>query len=89
MFVTAPPASVLTGMTVPQLQQALASAQAAYLALSTGSKAESLSYAQGDGSKSITFTRANVAQLTVLISQLQQALGLVPRARRPIRFLHT
>lgn len=76
--------SIFTGMTPAQLQAALASAQAAYLALMTGSKGESFSYTQGDGTKSITYTRTNVQQLTVLIRQLQQALGIIPRARRAI-----
>lgn len=85
----APPLGILTGMSPEQLQLALANAQAAYLALSTGSKGESFSYTQGDGGKSVTYTRANIGQLTALITQLQQALGLIARARRPIRFLHT
>lgn len=38
-------------MTTAQLQTALANAQAAYLALASGSKGESFSYTQGDGSK--------------------------------------
>ena len=84
----APSSGIFAGMTTEQLQLALANAQAAYLALSTGSKGESFSYTQGDGAKSITYTRANIAQLTATITQLQEALGLIAHARRPIRFAH-
>src|SRR5260363_171325 len=53
----------------------------------TGSKYESVSFAQGDGSKSVSYTRANLAQLVMLIKTLQAQLGLIPRARAPLRFL--
>lgn len=78
--------SILAGMTTAQLQQALSDAQAAYIALSTGAKGESYSYSQGEGSRSVTYTRANLGQLNALIRQLQQQLGLICRARRPIGF---
>lgn len=80
--------SVFSGMSRDALQAALSQAQAAYIALSTGTKGESFSYTQGDGAKSVTYTRANLGQLTALIGQLQQALGLTCRPRRSIRFLH-
>ncbi|MGR2678716.1 gpW family head-tail joining protein [Chromobacterium haemolyticum] len=73
-------------MTPQQLQQALANAQNAYLALCSGSQGESFSYTQGDGSKTVTFTRTNLAQLSALIRQLQQASGIVRVGRRPARF---
>src|SRR5260363_329055 len=75
------------GMPRAQLERALADAQQAYLLLSTGSKYESVSFAQGDGSKSVSYTRANLAQLVMLIKTLQAQLGLIPRARAPLRFL--
>src|SRR5260364_186788 len=78
---------VLAGMQRAQLERALADAQQAYLLLSTGSKYESVSFAQGDGSKSVIYTRANLAQLVMLIKTLQAQLGLIPRARAPLRFL--
>ncbi|HEY2010541.1 MAG TPA: gpW family head-tail joining protein [Rhizomicrobium sp.] len=77
---------IFAGMSTGQLQAALTAAQTAYIALSIGSKAETVSYTQGDGSKSVTYTRANIANLTALILQLQQALGIIKRARRPVRF---
>jgi hypothetical protein len=73
------------GMDTAQLQAALTKAQQAYIDLSTGSKGESFSYAQGDGQKSVTYTRASVGQLIQLINQLKAALGLECRPRRPMR----
>jgi hypothetical protein len=81
-----PATSILAGMTTLQLQTALANAQAAYLQLQTGSKAVTLSYTQGDGSKSVTYQQASSGGLVMLIKQLQAQLGIVHRPRRPIRF---
>lgn len=80
--------SIFAGMTTAQLQLALQSAQQAYIDLSTGAKGESYSYSQGDGSRSVTYTRANISQLVALISELQAQLGLVRRARRPMTFFY-
>lgn len=77
--------SLLTGMSTADLQTALANAQQAYIALASGSKGESFSYTQGDGSKSVTYTRANLPALASLIRTLQSMLGLIPRARNPMR----
>lgn len=79
--------SLFAGMNREQLQQALSQAQQAYLQLATGTKGVSFSYTQGDGSKSITYSQANMSQLTALILQLQEALGIICRARRPMRFI--
>jgi hypothetical protein len=72
-------------MSVPALQAALAGAQQAYINLLSGNKGESFSYTQGDGAKSVTYTRANIAELSGLIQLLQSQLGVVHRARAPIR----
>ncbi|WP_206118984.1 gpW family head-tail joining protein [Chromobacterium fluminis] len=80
-----PNTSLLAGMSTAALQQALQDAQQAYIDLSTGAKGESFSYTQGDGAKSVTYTRANIGQLQMLIRQLQQQLGIISRARRAIR----
>ena len=82
-----PANSLLAGMTTTQLQAALASAQAAYIALSTGSKGESFSYTQGDGSKSVTYTRASLPQLANMTKLLQSQLGIVTRVRNPMRII--
>lgn len=73
----------LTGVPVATLQQWLSNAQQAYNDLSTGAKGESFSYTQGDGAKSVTYTRANLGQLQQYILELQYALGI--RRRRAIR----
>jgi hypothetical protein len=78
---------VLTGMSRAQLQAALANAQQAYIDLLTGAKGESYSYSQGEGSRSVTYTRANLGQLTAFIGELQAALGIRRASRRPIRFV--
>lgn len=78
---------IFYGMTTDERVAALASAQKAYLELSTGSKAVTLSYTQGDGGKSVTFTQASLVNLTILIKQLQVSLGLLRRSRRPMRFV--
>lgn len=80
-----PNTSVFAGMSTPVLQQALTSAQTALIALQTGQKIVSASYGQGDGTKSVTYTQANIGDLTMLIRQLQLQLGVIHRARRRMR----
>lgn len=82
-----PSSSIFAGMTVDALRAALASAQAAYVTLSTGGKVASASYSQGDGVKSVQYTPATIGGLVMLIKQLQAQLGIVPRSRRPNRFV--
>ena len=77
---------LFNGFSQAALQVALTNAQQAYLDLTTGVKGESFSYTQGDGSKSVTYTRANLSELVALIRQLQQQLGIVRNARKPMRF---
>ena len=81
-----PQTSLLAGRSTQQLQTDLVNAQQAYINLSSGAQGVSYSYAQGDGSKSVTYTAANLPALQALIRQLQQQLGLVRHARRPARF---
>ena len=81
-----PSTSIFAGMSTVALQTALANSQQAYLDLSTGNKGESFSYSQGDGSKSVTYSRANIGALVSLIKQLQVQLGLITRSRRAISF---
>jgi hypothetical protein len=79
--------SSLYGMTDAQLQAALTAAQQALIQLRTGSKVVSLSYAQGEGSRSATFAQTDLANLRMFITDLQQALnpGVQLRRRRPMR----
>lgn len=81
-----PPVTLFTGMSRAQLQAALTTLQQAYIDLMAGNKGESFTYTQGDGSKSVVYTRAQIAYLSATIAELQQLLGLTCRARRPIRF---
>lgn len=77
--------TILAGMTPVQLQAALASAQAAYISLSTGQQAVDVSYAQGDGMKRVIYQKTEIAALAQLIKLLQAQLGIVSRPRRPLR----
>lgn len=81
-----PSRSLLAGRPTAQLQADLAQAQQAYVDLMSGAKGEAYSYTQGDGSRSVTYTRGNVAELASLIQLLQAQLGIVSRPRRPIGF---
>ena len=78
--------TILDGMSQAQLQTALSNAQQAYLDLSTGAKVQVATYAQGDGTKSVTFTQANIQNLVALIKSLQQQLGIIRHSRRAISF---
>jgi hypothetical protein len=85
MTFCAPRQGIFAGMTQAQLQAALVAAQSALIQLQTGGLGVSFAYTQGDGSKSVTKKVGSVAEITALILQLQQALGM-GRARRPIRY---
>lgn len=80
-----PRTSIFAGMPRAQLEAALMNAQQAYLELSTGAKAVTLSYAQGNGSKSVTYQQTSMSNLVGLIKQLQAQLGVVHRPRSPMR----
>lgn len=80
---------LFAGMTLAQLIAARAAAQIAYQELMTGSKGVTFSYAQGDGSKSVTYTSASVANLTQYIAQLNTLIGDGCCGRRkPMRFMY-
>ena len=83
-----PNSSLLAGRSTAQLQTDLQNAQQAYIDLTAGAKAVSLSYTQGDGAKNVTYTPANMAALAALIRLLQSQLGIVTRGRRPIQFYY-
>lgn len=80
------PASLLSGMSRTDLQAQLTAVQTAYIELSSGKQVATASYTQGDGARSVTYRAADLGALTSLIRQLQQELGIIVRARRPIRF---
>lgn len=79
--------SLLAGtMTREQLQDALTKAQQAYIDLASGARGVSFSYTQGDGTRSVSFQQASIADLMALIQLLQAQLGINLRPRRPMRF---
>ncbi|MBW4089908.1 MAG: phage head-tail adapter protein [Proteobacteria bacterium] len=71
---------------VPQatLQQWLTQAQGAYQALMTGAMAQTVTYANGSGNRSVTYSKAQGSALYAHIRQLQTALGNT-RPRRAAR----
>ena len=77
--------SIFAGMTTEQLQAYLASAQQAFIEISSGKSVSTVSYSQGDGAKTVSYRAADLAALTRLIRMLQQELGIITRARRAIR----
>ncbi|MBN9143745.1 MULTISPECIES: gpW family head-tail joining protein [unclassified Novosphingobium] len=79
-----PQTSVLAGMDTSVLQARLAQMQQDYLDLMSGAKVVSASYTQGEGGKSVTYDRTNIAQLTIAIRQLQAQLGIICSPRRAI-----
>lgn len=82
-----PNSSLLAGaMTRSQLLTALTAAQQAYIELSSGAKGVSFSYAQGDGTRSVSYQQTDIGQLMNLIQLLQAQLGIVKRPRRTLRF---
>lgn len=80
-----PNTSIFAGMPRCDLERALREAQRAYMELSTGERVQTAAYTQGDGTKSVTYTPAQLPNLTALIRELQAQLGIVRRARRAMR----
>lgn len=74
------------GVPTATLQAWLTAAQQALQDLTAGGKAYSVSYSQGDGSKAVTYTQADIAALRMRIRGLTAALGLTNprRAIRPV-----
>lgn len=81
-----PSQGLWAGLPRETLKQYLATAQQAYHEVLTGSRPVSVSYSQETGSKSVTYTQANLPQLLGYIQSLQQALGLNRRRALRVRF---
>ncbi|MGZ3272386.1 MAG: hypothetical protein ACXU82_03890 [Caulobacteraceae bacterium] len=77
--------SIFEGMSPADLQAQLTALQSVYLQLAGGMSVASAGYTQGDGAKNVTFRRTDMATVAITIKQLQQALGIETRARRPIK----
>lgn len=73
------------GLDPATLQTFLTNAQTALAALLSGQKASIVSYGEGSGQKSVTYSRTNEPALRRHISELQILLGQRP-PRRAIRF---
>jgi hypothetical protein len=75
------------GVAPATLQAWLTASQQALQDLSIGGKPVTLSYAQGDGTKSVTYTPAQISLLEQRCRNLARALGLVgPRRAIGVRF---
>jgi hypothetical protein len=79
--------SIFTGMSTEQLQAALANAQQAYIALSTGTQGVDFTYSQAGGTKHVRYKETDLPQVVALIRELQAQLGITPVPRRAMRFL--
>ena len=64
----------------------LAQAQAALNSLICGALVASASYAEGSGSRSVSYSRANIAELRLHIENLQTQLGYRARSAIGMRF---
>lgn len=71
---------VFAGMTRAELAAQRAQLQRALLQLASGAKTASVSYAQGAGSRSVTYTPADETRIRGLIRQINAALGQPRRA---------
>ena len=82
-------ASILDGVDVSILQARLSGLQTAYLDLTTGGKVETAAYSQGDGGKSVTYTKARIPDLVAAILAVQTQIGMRTgvegNRRRPMR----
>ncbi|WP_431276267.1 gpW family head-tail joining protein [Variovorax ureilyticus] len=82
--------SILDGIALPALQARPAAMQQAYLDLTTGGKIQVASYTQGDGARTVTYTQANIADLTQAILAVQTQIDRLTGAqcinrRAPLR----
>ena len=71
----------LQGVPPGTLQAWLSAAQNALATLMTGQMVATVAYQNGSGNRSVTYTKANIADLRAWIMELQTALGNArPRA---------
>lgn len=78
--------NVFIGMDRKQLLEMLQQAQQARFELATGKKGVSFSYTQGDGTRSVTYSQANMKELLALIQELQRALGMGRRRAMGVKY---
>jgi len=75
----------LLGLSRDQLSELFQSLQKAMIELKSGAKVTNASYAQGDGSKSVTFAFTSQAQLINDMNEVARALGYPVQSRTPLR----
>lgn len=74
----------LNGLTSGQLQAFRAQLQQAIFTLQLGGQVVSASYAQGDGSKAITYRAGDLPGMQMTLRYIDVALGIPTRRRRAI-----
>lgn len=79
-----PSRSIFAGMDDSVLRARLTQMQNDLLDLQSGRKVQSAAYTQGDGSKTVSYTRATITDLTMAIRQLQTQLGIISSPRRAL-----
>jgi hypothetical protein len=81
--------SILDGLSLDFLTARLTQMQLAYLDLSSGAKPQVVSYSQADGSKSVSYTQADLGRLAQAIKAVQAQIdalnGVTSNRRRPMR----
>lgn len=82
------PPSIWDGVPLATLQANVLKLQAALIELTAGGRVVKATYSQGDGARTVEFTPANRAELTMLITNLQtiigQQTGVPVNRRRPL-----
>lgn len=77
---------LLDGVSLAELRSRLAALQSAYLDMQSGKQVVTATYVQGDGTKSVTFRQAEVANLTQAILSVQTQIDIAttgaPSGRR-------
>ena len=81
-----PQTGSFVGISTGTLQQWLCEAQTGRHELVTGRRAQMVAYGNGDGTKTVTYTRANLADLDNYIASLMAALGIGRRRAVGVRF---
>ena len=78
---------VFAGLDQATLQTSLTQAQQALITLAAGNQVATVSYAQGEGNRSVTYNRGDTDKLRAVIKDLQAALGIRSRRAVHVSFL--
>lgn len=78
------------GRSRADLQAQLTALTEVYDAFASGQQVVTVTYSQGGGTRTVTYNKdsTNLGMLDGLISELQQRLGIIRKARRQIRFIY-